>query len=102
MIDGYPVVPGDSVWVQGTGAGMVARVDDKGGFWVKLSGGETYFRSGGYAGTTRRVYWHDPILVNPPKNLKLWAAYRTMTQELFKQLDTLIKEGQVPDVAKNS
>lgn len=95
MMDGSPVHIGDVVYVLGLGAGTVSSVRDDGGFTVKTAGGEAYYRDGGYIGNQRRVYWHDPLIIIPPKDNKLWDAHKKMSQANFAMLEQLHRQGVI-------
>lgn len=72
MIDGYNVNVGDTVYIIGVGRGTVSSIADDGSFSVKVGRGVQHFSDGGMVGNTRRVYWHDPVIMNPPKDINLW------------------------------
>lgn len=100
MIDGYPVELGDTVYVLGIGTGNVVAVNNDGGFTVRTGNGEAYYRSGGYVGNQRRVYWADPMIVVPPKNRRLWRAFVKVAQVLFSQVSVFYKLGEDEDAGK--
>lgn len=88
MIDGYPVRVNDSVFVIGSGIGTVTKVSTD-GFYVKTGRGEVHYRTGGYVGNQRRVYWHDPIFILPPKNRGLWKATINLSIQFYQELAKL-------------
>lgn len=98
MLDGESVVIGDTVFVQGVGAGTVIRVEADGGFVVKTGNGQQHYRSGGMIGNVRKVYWHDPVIVTPPKNLRLWNAFVAMAKTDYAQVKGLFETGAVPEM----
>ena len=76
MLNGSPVNVGDTVYILGIGTGRVVGTDESGGFSVQAGGrGTLYYRDGGMVGNARRVYWHDPVFIDPPKDLNLWTAF---------------------------
>lgn len=108
MLDGYPVKINDTVFVLGVGVGVVTRVTADGGFYVKTSRGENHYRTGGYTGLQRRVYWQDPVFLLPPKNKKLWLAITKLSLTLYKSIVTLCgfeeeeaEEEETPDADKD-
>ena len=95
MIDGSPVVIGDTVYVLGIGSGFVTSVNVDGGFTVKTGNGEAFYRDGGYIGNQRRVYWSDPFIIMPPKNRRLWRAFVKVAVALYAQIEAISKFGEV-------
>lgn len=93
MLDGYPVLIGDTVHILGIGAGQVVSVNADGGFTVRTGSGDAYYRDGGFIGNQRRVYWADPMIVVPPKNRRLWRAFISVATVMYKQLETVLKMG---------
>lgn len=99
MMDGAEVHIGDTVYVLGIGAGTVSSVRDDGGFTVKTAGGEAYYRAGGFVGNQRRVFWHDPMIIVPPKDNRLWETYKAMTKNVYAMLEKLYREGIIREKA---
>ena len=89
MIDGSPVMIGDIVHVLGIGSGTVTSVKKDGGFSVRTGNGEAYYRTGGYIGNQRRVFWADPVIILPPKDRRLWRAFVKVSRALYEQLEFL-------------
>lgn len=88
MIDGYPVRVKDNVFVLGVGNGIVTKVSND-GFYVKTGRGESHYRTGGFVGNQRRVFWHNPVFMLPPKNKKLWRAATELAQVVYENLTNL-------------
>lgn len=97
MLDGQTVSIGDSVYVLGIGSGTVSSVSADGSFAVKLGNNGGNFRclDGGYVGNVRKVFWHDPLILIPPKNLKLWTNLKKMAQQDYEQLMSFLRDGLV-------
>jgi hypothetical protein len=80
----------DDVYILGVGPGRVVRlVPDSGGFVVSVPGrGEIVFNSNGTqgAGSVRKVFFQNPVVVVPPANGAVWALYVDMTTRLFNLL----------------
>lgn len=93
MLDGQPVVLGDSVFVMGLGTGTVTSVNSDGGFTVKTGTGESFFRDGGYIGNQKRVYWADPYIITPPKNRRLWRAFVGLAVALYEKVEVIYRLG---------
>jgi hypothetical protein len=93
----------DQVFVLGVGNGQVSKVAPDGSFDVKIAGGEGHYSPEGTVGTSpvQRVFYHDPLVVLPPKNPCLWAAYRKLTKVLFTELMALEAKGEITDVEDN-
>lgn len=101
MIDGYNVNVGDTVFILGVGRGTVSSISDDGSFSVKVGRGIQHFADGGMVGNVRRVYWHDPVLFNPPKDANLWNTTRNAAaymRDLIASLYMSNANVQVPEV----
>ena len=76
MISNENAVVGDRVYdiVQGYGQIVDTAFDD---IAVRFDNGIriTFDKDGNYGGV-RRLYWHNPIVVEPTKNNKLWQTMR--------------------------
>ena len=97
MIDGVEVKIGDTVFVLGFGHATVTSISDDGSFTVKVGrSGTQLIRSGGYIGNSRRVFWHDPFIIVPPKDDRLWQAFRSMALNDYAQLVELFRSGSIP------
>lgn len=96
MIDDVPVQINDAVHVLGLGDGIVTAVSADGSFEVKLGNGKVHVRKGGYIGNVRKVYWHNPMIVVPPKNDQLWINFVRMAQNNYAQLVELFRTGKIP------
>ena len=73
-----------------------SRTPDDGGFNVNLSGqGTVHFNRDRCPGASdrRMVYWHDPLLFDPPKDPVLWNAFKAMAGQLYETLASWRKEG---------
>jgi hypothetical protein len=91
---------GDLVYVLGHGIGNVSKVSpEDGSFDVTIGDyGTLHFSSDGTMGasTIQRVYYQNPILVEPIKNENLWRVYTRMSQLLFNELLLLDVAGGIP------
>ena len=97
MIDGVDVKIGDNVFVLGFGHATVTSISNNGSFTVKVGrSGTQLIRDGGYIGNSRRVFWHDPFIITPPKNLQLWQAFKNMALNDYNQLIELFRSGSIP------
>lgn len=102
MLDGVQLSIGDTVYVLGIGYGSVYSVSSDGSFKVKIGRSTQEYRDGGMIGNVRKVYWHDPLFIVPPKDATLWAAFKE--QALYNYALTLkLLNGKykVPQVDKD-
>jgi hypothetical protein len=89
----------DPVFVLGYGQGTVTRVLPDGGFIVNVPGrGERHYTVFGTlgAGQDRRLYYHDPIIREPPKDPAFWRAWRRICLSVYESLDSLYRQGDAP------
>ena len=87
----------DQVFVLGQGAGLVTRVGPDGSFVVSVPGrGETHYTANGTIGAsqTRRIYYHDPVIVDPCQDPDLWETFTRLARSLFKELEGLKAKGK--------
>ena len=78
------------------GYATVESKTDDGGFNVRIPGRcEMHFSRTGCQGASdkRMVYWHNPILVVPPKDPALWNAFVNMAEQLLAAVVAWRKEG---------
>lgn len=90
MINGKAVSVGDRVYDKNNGYGRIVDVERDQSFTVQFSKtGNKRFSQGGHFGKERRVYWHDPMIVDPMKNKALWTAFCTITKVIYELLNNL-------------
>lgn len=89
---------GDRVYVLGRGWGKVVSVATDGSFHVSLGKGSIHFLKGGMNGNMQVVYWHNPLLMEPPKDAQFWYVFVEMVKDLYKKLETLFNTGKIPVV----
>lgn len=99
MLDGSEVKLGDSVYVVALGSGTVTAVSADGGFSVKIGNSTFSIRADGYVGNVKKVYWHDPKVIVPPKDLHLWTTFQKMATTNYKMLQELFREGNDGEVS---
>lgn len=97
MIDGYQVLLGDTVWVVGMGTATVAKVEANGDFQIRSGSGMLAITKGGYLGKVRKVYWHDPLIIPPPKDVYVWHTFKKVAITVFNVLARAFQIKGVPD-----
>lgn len=102
MLDGVQLSIGDTVYVLGIGYGSVHSVSSDGSFKVKIGRSIQEYRDGGMIGNVRKVYWHDPLFIVPPKDATLWAAFKEQSLYNYElTLKLLSGKFKVPQVDKD-
>jgi hypothetical protein len=81
----------DQLWVQGLGYATVSRLQDNGGFYLKIGQSEKLFTADGRIGHTgeQKVFYADPMIVVPPKSVDFWAAYKRVAKALYDEMAML-------------
>lgn len=87
MINGKEVTTGVMVYDIQLGQGKVVAVEPDQSFTVDFSGGamKRYSR-GGLVGSVRRVYWNNPVIIDPSPDDVIWGNYVRMTRILYEML----------------
>ena len=91
---------GATVFVPVLGGGQVTRVLPGGaGFMVKVGQTEKQFDMDGRIGGSgpRRVYWADPVVVEPSKCSRLWLSWSRLAKQLWDEMDALHRSGLLPE-----
>lgn len=67
------------------GFGTIVQVEADGAFVVDFKGGRVLrYSTGGYVGRSRRVYWNNPIIVEPEDDDKeIWASYVGVAKTIY-------------------
>jgi hypothetical protein len=80
----------DEVYVLHYGKGRVAsRTPDDGGFNVEFPDHKVmhFSRSGCQGASARRlVFWHNPILAEPPRDKILWDGFARLAVHLYGEV----------------
>ena len=95
LMDGAEVKVDDQVFVTLHGAGTVTGLRSNGGVQIRTARGEAMYPPSAYTGKDRRVYWHDPFIVIPPKHPMLWKGFKSLAVGLFDNLLKLFRTGEV-------
>jgi hypothetical protein len=86
----------DNVFVLGVGWGQVTRVLPAGaGFFVKVGSTERQYALDGTVGGAgpRKVYYQDPVFIEPCQNKAVWQAYVALATRLYTDLTNLVEQG---------
>jgi hypothetical protein len=72
------------------GYGKIQSVEPDMSFVVTFSGGrQSRYSKGGYIGTSRRVYWDNPIIVEPACEDPVWGTFTDMGSKMYALLNTI-------------
>jgi hypothetical protein len=87
---------GDKAYILGKGYGQVSVILPDGSFDVMLEGyGAMHFNPDGSMGQSplKRVYYENPVVIEPVKNQRLWRAFVHMSKVVFAELAKLDSVG---------
>lgn len=75
------------------GFGTIIQVEPDMSFVVDFKGGRTLrYASGGFVGNSRRVYWNNPIIVEPEDDdRQIWTTFVTVTKAIHSLLQGILK-----------
>lgn len=84
MLDGFPVLVGDSIYdLLLQMAGNVTAVDGSGMFTVSFGLSRTLtYATGGTVSGIRRAYWLNPVLTLPQKNDQQWSLLQAVVNTI--------------------
>lgn len=89
MINGTSPIEGKQVYDIMSGYGRIISVEPDESFVVEFSKkSKLRFSSGGYLGNQRRIYWDNPIVVEPTATDKNWQVFLSVARQIYN----LIKE----------
>ncbi|ENG6450353.1 hypothetical protein ABU536_003703 [Escherichia coli] len=92
MINGVAPYVGAQVYDIQQGYGRITQVEPDMSFVVDLGGGRVLrYSKGGYVGNSRRVYWKNPVIVEPVDNDRTWDTFTAMAKSLRNMLNDGIK-----------
>jgi oxalate decarboxylase/phosphoglucose isomerase-like protein (cupin superfamily) len=75
----HPIARGDKVYDLIRGHGEVIAADQN--ITVSFGGTQVIFSENGVPKKNvgrATLYWHDPVLANPPKNIELWNRQKAV------------------------
>lgn len=88
LITGTLPEVGMRCWDKIKGYGTISLVEPDGSFTVTFPDTNRFrYSAGGYVGQARRIYWHDPMTVEPPHDTMLWEFFNRGARELFELME---------------
>lgn len=93
MINGKAPYLGAELYDIQHGFGTVAQVEPDMSFVLDFKGGRTArYSSGGFVGNARRVYWNNPIIVEPEDDKDIWTTFITIVRPIYALLRTVVQK----------
>lgn len=87
MINGTAPIVGRQVYDIVLGYGKIISVEPDNAFVVGFGATKQLrYSSGGFVGSTRRVYWENPIVVEPNADDKKWQAFVRVARIIYNTL----------------
>ena len=89
LLDGSYVEKDDKVFSVSYGQGVVQQVTHN-SYLVKFEtrGTRTYSSNGVEAGyKVQNLFWHNPIIVKPPKSIDRWNTVKNIGKYVTEQID---------------
>lgn len=74
-LDNEPVLLNDLVFDMMYGKGEVVSFDDNAMQVLFANGRKITYDTTGHLNGIRRVYWHNPLIITPPKDETKWNAF---------------------------
>ena len=92
MINGIAPYVGASVYDIQQGYGTIFQVEPDMSFVVDFGSGRVLrYSKGGYVGNSRRVYWKNPVIVEPVDDDRTWDTFVTIVKSVRSMLTSAIK-----------
>lgn len=67
--------------------GTIVHVESDYSFTVEFAtGARQRYSSGGLIGGCRRIYWKDPVIVDPTKDSENWDTFTDIAQTIYQKL----------------
>lgn len=73
-INNTNVMVGDQLYDIAYGYGSVLAADDREILMRFPDGRRIHYTAQGFYGGTRRLYWHNPVVIEPPKENDRWRV----------------------------
>lgn len=83
VLDNHPLTIDDRVYEIINGYGTVTDISSK-TIVVKFPNGRrmSFSNKGEYKGI-RRLYWHNPIFISPPKDINAWSSVKSLLSSVL-------------------
>lgn len=93
MINGAEPKIGAKVYDILLGYGRIQSVEPDMSFVVSFSSGrQSRYSKGGYIGMSRRIYWDNPIIVEPSYEDAVWQTFMDMARSMYNLLRSGVKK----------
>ena len=87
MINGSVPVVGKQVYDMNLGYGKIISVEPDMAFVVDFGGNRRLrFSAGGFVGNIRRVYWENPVVVEPMADDTTWQAFVNVARQMYAMI----------------
>lgn len=85
MINGTVPIVGKQVYDMNLGYGKIISVEPDMAFVVDFGAGRRQrFSTGGFVGNIRRVYWENPVVVEPSADDAGWQTFVTIARQMYQ------------------
>ena len=92
MINGTSPIEGKQVYDIMSGYGRIIAVEPDESFVVEFAKKrQIRFSAGGYLGNMRRIYWDNPIVVEPTADDKNWQTFLTVARAIYELIKGIRK-----------
>jgi hypothetical protein len=90
MINGTAPVVGKQVYDMNLGYGKIISVEPDLSFVVDFGAGRRQrFSTGGFVGNIRRVYWENPVVVEPMADDTSWQTFVSVARQMYQMVRKL-------------
>lgn len=90
MINGTAPIIGRQVYDMNLGYGKIISVEPDMAFVVDFGAGRRQrFSAGGFVGSIRRVYWENPVVVEPMADDKTWQTFVNVARQMYQMVRKL-------------
>ena len=90
MINRTAPVVGKQVYDMNLGYGKIISVEPDLSFVVDFGAGRRQrFSTGGFVGNIRRVYWENPVVVEPMADDTSWQTFVSVARQMYQMVRKL-------------
>lgn len=90
MINGTSPVVGKQVYDMNLGYGKIIAVEPDDSFVVDFGARRLQrFSTGGFVGSIRRVYWENPVVVEPMSDDVSWQTFVSVARQMYQMVRKL-------------